>query len=265
MSSQTIEHLIDFIYRGEVKVQADELNEFLSAAKALQIKDLTENEKPNLKMIPKSESPKLDDGENVAKRQKPNSFGGEHSNQNMENQWNQSSANTSYGNNSNYYDDGTNGDDGNNTNYDYQGNDDDEGDYSMNDWSNQQSDNYYEDATNDLNSTNNTTTNLTKKSRKPRKRRVASIVGFDTVAFVQTDDKGKETLYHDGFKFCKVNSRQKHLEDCTVCWRCTKDSSQKCKATASSRLINGTIMMKLNMSHHTCSSSTKKSKDPLTS
>lgn len=155
MSAQTIEHLINFIYRGEVKVPADELNAFVHAAKSLQIKGLTETEKPNPQPVRHvrgpAAPPQTDHGHHQAKRQKFNSFADERKNHNVESrrieQLNQNQPSTSTWqqdeNNGDYYDGAANDDnywqpnenqnDENNANYDYQGDEVDYGgEYSIN-------------------------------------------------------------------------------------------------------------------------------------
>lgn len=68
-------------------------------------------------------------------------------------------------------------------------------------------------------------------------------LGF--IADIRVNDKGNDTLYHDGFKFYKKKINQNSIR-----WVCTKNQSKKCKTTATTMDIDGTIMMKLNGIEH---------------
>lgn len=68
---------------------------------------------------------------------------------------------------------------------------------------------------------------------------------FNIVADIRTNDKGKDILYHDDFKFRKNNINPK-----STSWVCCKRGSLNCKATASTKDFNGVAMMKLNVIGH---------------
>lgn len=65
--------------------------------------------------------------------------------------------------------------------------------------------------------------------------------GYDIIADIRVNDQGNDTLYHNGYKFCKNKINQHSIN-----WICNKRKSQKCKMTASTTEINGIIMMKVN-------------------
>lgn len=68
---------------------------------------------------------------------------------------------------------------------------------------------------------------------------------YDIVADIRVNDKGKMDLHYGGFKFYKQQTNQN-----TIRWVCTKHASQNCKTTASTKDIDGIIMMKLNGIEH---------------
>lgn len=74
----------------------------------------------------------------------------------------------------------------------------------------------------------------------------ADAFDYDIVANICVNDIGKEVLYHDDFKFTKNN-----ICPNTISWVCSKRKSKKCKMMASTKDVNGTIMMKLNGVEHT--------------
>lgn len=65
------------------------------------------------------------------------------------------------------------------------------------------------------------------------------------MADISVNDKGKDVLYHDGFKFRKTKTNQNSIN-----WVCCKRDSQKCKTMATTMNINGIVMMKLNGIEH---------------
>lgn len=70
---------------------------------------------------------------------------------------------------------------------------------------------------------------------------------FDIIADIRLSPRNARVLHHNGFKFSKVKS-----SSWTEFWVCQKRyvKSCKCKATVTTKNINGTIMMKLNESEH---------------
>lgn len=69
--------------------------------------------------------------------------------------------------------------------------------------------------------------------------------GYDIVADIRINDKGKDMLYFDGFKFRKNQTCPN-----SISWVCCKKSALKCKSMASTKDINGIAMMKWNEVEH---------------
>lgn len=70
--------------------------------------------------------------------------------------------------------------------------------------------------------------------------------GYDIVADIRSNFNGFDILHYDGFKFNKNKSNGQ-----SISWVCCKRVSEKCKTSANTKDIMGTIMMKWNGIEHT--------------
>lgn len=69
--------------------------------------------------------------------------------------------------------------------------------------------------------------------------------GYNIVTEIRLTDRGSEQIQYKGFKFSK-----KTINPGNIIWQCSKYKSQKSKATISTKIINGTVMMKPNAKEH---------------
>lgn len=65
---------------------------------------------------------------------------------------------------------------------------------------------------------------------------------YNTVADIRTSAKGQPNLFIDDQKFMRHNAPNRQGQQR---WRCTKETSQKCRAAVTTMMLNGIIMMKI--------------------
>lgn len=63
---------------------------------------------------------------------------------------------------------------------------------------------------------------------------------------------GRENLVYNGYKFCKAGGYGNVKNHGRQRWRCTKESSEKCRASVMTNVINvnGRTMMKVMNAEH---------------
>lgn len=69
--------------------------------------------------------------------------------------------------------------------------------------------------------------------------------GYNQVADIRRNMNGKDSLYHDNYKYTKG-----HKGTQVQGWQCSKHSSEQCKAYNSTMDIDGITMMKIVRPNH---------------
>lgn len=71
--------------------------------------------------------------------------------------------------------------------------------------------------------------------------------GYDIVADLRSNLTGRQSLFYNNHKFTKNTKTQNNQH-----WKCTKHSSEKCRASVSTmENINGITMMRILNAEHT--------------